>query len=161
MLNCLQPSVTHMPPTENMLTSRGKNALLTSRCELGLFPTHAKMTVISSTSCMFLHFQNSEPHRNATLTHDRARSCRTLLLSLLLLLLPSEAPAKHTEKSFSEVENYSCVGMASAVLSPFCCEATLFPNRDGGICVEGGIVWHLPILHAVGYDFKILLGRKK
>lgn len=128
-----------MPSTEDILISRGKNALLTSGCELWLFLTHAKMTVISSTSCMFLHFQNCEPHRNSALTHSCAHSCRILLLSLLLLLLPLEAPAKHTGNFFSEVENYH-LGMASAVRDPFCCEATLLPNRAGGICVEGGIV---------------------
>lgn len=153
MLNCLQPSITHMPSTENILTSRGKNALLTSSCELCCFLTHAKMTVISSTSCMFLHFQNCEPHRNSTLSHDCACSCRTLLLSLLLLLLPLEAPAKHTGTSvLSEAENYYRLGMAFAILAPFCCEAILFPNAAGGICVEGGIVWHLLVLYAVGCD---------
>lgn len=100
MLNCLQPSVTHMPSTENTLTSRNKNDLLTSRCELWLFLTHAKMTVISPTSCMFLHLQNCEPHRNSALTQDCAHGCRTLSLSLLLLLLLLKAPAKHTGKIF-------------------------------------------------------------
>lgn len=149
MLNCLQPSVTHTPSTENTLTSRSKNDLLTSRCELWLFLTHAKMTVISPTSCMFSHFQNCEPHRNSALTQDCAHSCRTLSLSLLLLLLLLKAPAKHTGKFFSEVENHY-LGMASALLAPFCSEATLFPNRDGGICVEGGIIRHF--LYTVGHD---------
>ena len=151
MLNCLQPSVTHVPSTENILTLRSKNALLAFRCELWLFLTHAKMTVISSTSCMFLYFQNREPHRNSTFTLNCARSYRTLLLSLLLVLLLLEAPGKHTRKFFSEVENHY-LGTASALLAPLCSEATRFANRAGGICVEGGIVWHLPVLYTVGYD---------
>lgn len=151
----MQPSVTHTPATENILISRGKNALLTSRSKLWLFLTHAKMTVISSISCMFLHFQNCEPHRNSTLTHNCACNCRPLLLSLLLLLLPLEAPSKHTS---------NFLGMASAVLAPFLLEGYPFPKDSWRYLCGRGILWHLLILYTVvmtSLYFKILLEKKK
>lgn len=149
MLNYLQPSVTHMTSTENILTSRGRNTLLTSRCELWLFLTHTEMTVTSSTLCMFLHFQNCEPHRNPTLTHDHAHSCRTLLLYLHILLLLLEQLAMHTGEFFSGEPLFS---HGFCFTGSFLQRCYPFPKQSWSICVEGGIVWHFPILYTVGCE---------